>query len=54
VELRVVPNHDGEPIVLVHRFEPEALAVVGDRRAHVTNGERWDRPAQARHERLRA
>jgi hypothetical protein len=54
VELRVVANHDGEPIVVVHRFEPEALAVVGDRRAHVTNRERRDRPAQARHERLRA
>jgi hypothetical protein len=53
VELGVVANDHGEPVVLMNRIEPEPLSVVVNRRVHVANRERGDRPAQAGHERLR-
>jgi hypothetical protein len=53
VELGVVADDHGEPVVLMNRIEPEPFSVVSDRRVDVANRERGDRSAQAGHERLR-
>ena len=53
MELGVVAKEHREVIALVDRLEPEPLPVVPDRREHVANRERRDRPAQTGHGRLR-